>query len=159
MEFSAKVLNIVKQSSQCLVVGIYQGKKPKMSLSASQLDQASEKQLSRIMARGDMSGAEGSSLMIYDPLNIQARRILLVGLGSDKKTSSGDMRKAATTAAKTLNACNITSADFLLLDAIVDQEQLIRQARNIVEAVDESVYLYQETKSGKKEKPSLSKVN
>jgi len=159
MEFFGKALNIVKQSSQCLVVGIYQGKKPKLTVSASQLDEASGKQLSKILAQGDMSGAEGSSLMIYDPLNIKARRILLVGLGGDRKTSSESMRKAASLAAKTLNARNIASADFLLLDAITDSELLTRQARNIVEAVDETVYLYQETKSGRKEKNALSKVN
>ena len=70
MEFSAKALNIVKHSSQCLVVGVYQGKKPKFSVSASELDAASGKQLSKILAQGDISGAEGTSLMIYDPLNV-----------------------------------------------------------------------------------------
>ena len=69
------------------------------------------------------------------------------------------MRKAASLAAKMLNTRNIASADFLLLDAISETESLTRQARNIVEAVDESVYLYQETKSGKKEKTALGDVN
>jgi leucyl aminopeptidase len=159
MEFFTKTLNIVKQSSQCLVIGVYQGKRPKLSLAGQELDEASGKQLSRLLAQGDLTGAVGSSMMVYDPLNIAARRILLLGLGEKKKISSKLMRKVARLAAKVLNKASINSADFTLLELVSDAGLITRQAKNIVEAMDEALYSYQETKSGKKEKVALNKVS
>ena len=159
MEFSAKTLNIIKQSSQCLVVGVFGGKKPKLSPTGVELDKATGKQLSRLLSQGGLSGALGSSLMVYEPAGIKAHRILLLGMGSKKKASRENMKAAATAAGKLLNKAKVAAADFSLLDSVSGDSNISRQARNLVEGIDESVYRYHETKSGKKEKIALQKVN
>jgi leucyl aminopeptidase len=158
MDFSAKTLNIVKQPSPCLVVGVLKGKKPRLSESGAQLDKATAGQLRRLLSQGDMKGECGATLMLYEPRGIIARRILLLGLGSRQELSDTSIRKATAAAVELLEKCSIKSADFTILDC-VRETTLERQARNIVEAAAETGYLYQETKSGRKHKRSLRKVN
>ncbi len=159
MDFIAKTINLTSQKSQCLVVGVIQSKKPKLGPSATTLDQATKKLISGLISQGDMTASNGATLMVYNPAGIQAQRILLLGMGKKQDISSLTMRKAASSAAKCLNNYNIRSADFTLLDVINNSKDVVRQSRNMVEAIDESLYRYDETKSGRKKQNSLKKVS
>ena len=81
MDFSAKTLNLVSQPSQCIVAGVFEAGKPALSPSARVLDKATGKQISKLLAQGDLSGKPGSTLMVYEPRKVNAKRILLLGLG------------------------------------------------------------------------------
>lgn len=159
MEFSAKTLNLIKQTSQCIVVGVFEAKKPKLSPSAKILDKATEKQLSELLTRGDLSGEPGSTLMIYTPQGVKSQRILLVGLGKQNTLTSPVMRKAAVAAARHLNNRNVGTADLVLLDTFSDSSDVMRQTRNMVEAIDAALYRYNETKSSSKKPDTLKKIN
>lgn len=158
MDFSAKTLNIVKQATPCLVVGVLKGKKPGLSSSGAGVDKATSGQLRAILAQGDMKGDLGATVVVYEPRQIKARRILLLGLGSRKDISASNIRKATSSAVKSLEKLNIRSADFTILDCVSDSD-VQRQARNIVEAASETDYLYQETHSGRKRKRKLARIN
>ena len=86
MEFSIKQSSPEKQHSGCVVVGVYEG--GKLSAAAQLLDRAAVHQLSDLIARGDMNGKVGSTLMLHNIANIAADRVLLVGLGKAAEFSA-----------------------------------------------------------------------
>ena len=79
MEFSIKQGSPDKLRSGCVVVGIYEDRK--LSAAAKLLDKTAAQYLSNLIARGNMDGKPGSTLMLQRIPNIAAERILLVGLG------------------------------------------------------------------------------
>ena len=79
MEFSIKQSSPEKQRSGCVVVGVYEG--GKLSPAAQTLDKVATHQLSDLIARGDMNGKLGSTLMLHHVANIASERVLLIGLG------------------------------------------------------------------------------
>ena len=60
MEFTIKSGSPEKQRSACVVVGVFDNRKP--SLSAELIDRASDGYISEIIRRGDMEGKLGSDL-------------------------------------------------------------------------------------------------
>lgn len=162
MDFSAKslhsALNLAKQNSPCLVVGVFQGTKPILTESGKILDKASGKQISSLLAHGDLRANVGSTLMLYEPARIQAKRILLLSLGKKRELSDASFRVAVRDATRCLHECNIRAADFTLLDAFGSSSKTARQARNIVEAVVAALYRYEQTKSERKKPRRLKRV-
>ena len=158
MDFTVKTLNLVKQHSNCLVVGVFKGKSPLLSNSGNTLNEATSQLLSKLLAEGDLTGENGTVLMIYPPQEIKSKRILLLGLGKSKDISVSQIHRATKTATKILNKYHIRSADFTILDTISERD-IKRYAKTIVAAVQEAAYSYTETKSIQKKKNSLTKVS
>src|SRR5574340_1114008 len=137
VEFSIKQSSPEKQRSGCVVVGIYEG--GRLSAAAQRLDKAVAHHLSDLIARGDINGKAGSTLMLPNLANIAAERVLLVGLGKaaelDNKTSVEILR--ATFGA--LKGTPAKDAALYLIDDGVgrDAAWVVRQA---VLAAAESVY-------------------
>jgi leucyl aminopeptidase len=159
MDITAKSSNIIKLSSQCLVVGVRSGKKPQLAASGAIIDKAAGKRLSNVLSRGDLSGEAGKSLILYDLPGIKAHRVMLVGLGKSRDLSESGFRTVANTVAKTLQDHKIRSVDITLLEVFRDQKKVERQARNLVEAMVDSLYRYDETKSSRKKPVVLKKVS
>ncbi len=159
MDFSAKTLNLTRQPSPCIVAGVFDAGKPVLSPSARALDQATGKQLSKLLARDDLSGKPGSILMVHEPREINAKRILLLGLGKKGEVTSQIMRQVVVAAVRQLDNGNIKTADLALLDTVSDDADVTRQVRSMVEAIDASLYRYDKTKSVKNKARALKKVN
>ncbi|MGB5707035.1 MAG: leucyl aminopeptidase [Arenicellales bacterium] len=159
MDYLAKSNKIETLSSRCLVVGVYSGKRAKLSSSGSLLDKASSKAISEIMGKGDMSGEPDSTMMLYGLDGIRAERLLLVGLGKEKSVDSTTLRQAAASAATMANKQGIRSIDFALFDNKHGHMNLGRMVRHVVEAVDHSLYSYDQTKSGRKKAQALKSAS
>ncbi len=162
MDFSAKTLNLVRQPSQCIVAGVFEADKLALSPSARILDKATGKQISKLLAHGDLSGKPGSTLTVYEPRDVHAKRILLLGLGKKDELTGKIVRKAAVAALRQLDNGNIKSADLALLDTLdhdADAIDVTRSARSLVAAIDAALYRYDETKSVRKKARALKKVN
>ncbi len=159
MDFSAKALSLTRQPSPCIVAGVFDASKPVLSPSARILDKATGKQLSKLLAQGDLSGKPGSTLMVYEPRGIGAKRILLLGLGKKDEVTNPVMRKAVVAAIRRLDRGNIKTADLALLDTVSDNPEVTRRTRSLIEAIDAALYRYSETKSGKEKARTLKKVN
>ena len=56
--------DLAKAKTPCLVLGVFD--KHKLSGPAEAIDQASGGALARVLARGDLDGAAGSALLLYD---------------------------------------------------------------------------------------------
>lgn len=79
MEFSIKSAAPEKLRTDCLLVGIYEGKK--LTDLAKSLDAVSEKAISTALKSGDMEGKAGSTLVLRQVPGVSASRVMLFGLG------------------------------------------------------------------------------
>ena len=83
MEFTVKSGTPEKQRSGCLVVGIFESRKP--SAVAHQIDEVSGGAIGAILRRGDHEGKIGQTLLLHNVPNIPSERVLLVGCGKEKR--------------------------------------------------------------------------
>ncbi|MCX7193628.1 MAG: leucyl aminopeptidase [Proteobacteria bacterium] len=83
MEFSIKQSSPENQRSACVVLGVFEG--GQLSPAAHIFDQASDHQLSRLIARGDMTGKADSTMMLHTLSGVTAERVLLTGLGKPEE--------------------------------------------------------------------------
>jgi len=157
MKFSASAADPLTAPAACLVIGVFQGKKPTLSPTGAALDRAAKKTLSAALGRGGLSGQLGGAQMLYHPPGLKAARVLLVGLGPKPATKRGrdnsaspnlNLRRAANLAAKFLDERGITSAAVCLLDGDGDGGDLRRGARDIAEGMADALYRFDQTKSG-----------
>ena len=66
----------------CVVVGVYEG--GVFSSAAARVDSAADGAIKRQVESGDISGKAGASTVLYAPAGVTARRVLVVGLGTQK---------------------------------------------------------------------------
>ncbi len=155
MDYSAKSNKIETLPSRCLVVAVYAGRKARLGNNAALLDRATGGRLKALVAKGDISGDVGSTLMVYDPEGIRAERVLLVGMGQLADADAEALRKAAATAARIAKGAGIRALDIALFDRRHGRLDTRRMVRHVVEAVDGALYKYSETFSGRSKAPAL----
>ncbi len=163
MEFSAKTADVVTLASRCLVIGMFKAKqktgKPQLTAAGKRIDNAAKKQLSTMLGHGDLDGAVGNMQMIYDLPGIKAERVLLLGLGQSDDFNASVARRAVRAAANLINNRGISSADWCLLEADYEQADSRRRARNLVEAMGDALYCFEQTKSSPKKAAGLKHVS
>lgn len=98
MEFSIKSTAPEKLRTDCLLVGIYEGRK--LTDLARSLDSVTEKAITLALKSGDMEGKAGSTLMLRQLPGVAAARVMLVGLGKSEEFSLKTLRNAFRAALK-----------------------------------------------------------
>jgi len=148
MEISVKNVNLETVKSPCLVVGV--NEKRKLTNSAQQLDNLSNGFISRILRRGDISGATGDELMLHNVPNLKAERVLLVGCGKTSELTHQRFSTILSNVSGSLSKANIKNAVISLTD--LDNKTLSQtlQVRLATEALYQSNYQFSELK----DKPS-----
>jgi len=176
MQFSAKFADPVAAPTDCIVVGVFQGKKPQLTPAGARLDRATNKTLSAALGRGGLDGRIGGAQFLYRPPGIKAGCVLLVGLGPKPDAKRDDNPSAATArrrrgaaiAAKLLDERGIASALLCLLDGDGDgggdggdggdASTVRRRARHIAESMEDVLYRFEQTKSGAPKPRQLKRV-
>ena len=92
LEFSLNAGAAHLASVDCVVVGCYSD--TGLSAAASALDVESNGRLSALLTRGDLPRKLGQTLVLHDVPGVIATRVLVVGLGEQKKLQAGDYGKA-----------------------------------------------------------------
>ena len=134
MHITAKILDAVKQSTQCLVVACFEG--GKLSAAANAINAADAKQLEALLKREKFDGKAGQSLLLLNPQGIAAERLLIVGLGAHDKQgniSSDNFRKALQKVPDALKATHCSDLSIILGDISVSGKDAEWQARQTVE--------------------------
>jgi leucyl aminopeptidase len=108
MEYFVKSGNPEKQRVGCVIVGIFDRRKP--TESAAILDTVSEGPIASCLRRGDMDGKAGTTLVLHGLTGIFADRVLLVGLGRERDFDEAAFRKACATAARAVRATGAVDA-------------------------------------------------
>jgi leucyl aminopeptidase len=111
MEFSIKSTAPEKLRTDCLLVGIYEGRK--LTDLAKSLDNVTEKAITLALKSGDMEGKTGSTLILRQLPGISAPRVMLVGLGKADEFGLKSLRNAFRAALKASPAgVEILATDF-----------------------------------------------
>ncbi len=157
MEFSIKSGSPEKQRTACVVVGIFEAKKP--TLPAELLDKAAEGRISEILRRGDMTGKAGSTLLLHNLPGTLCDRILLVGLGKEKEFREKQFADAVRATIKALNETGASEASIFLTELAVRKRDTAWRVRHTAIAALEAAYRFEQFKSKQDEnRRSLRKL-
>jgi leucyl aminopeptidase len=142
VEFSIKTGDLSKHKTGCVLVGVWDSKKP--IASAAALDKLSGGAISAAAASGDISGKVGSTLLLHGLQGIGAQRVLLVGIGDEKSYDAHVFCKAITAAFKALKSTAVTDVTVpLQVRFKKDMAHKVEQA--VIAAID-AAYRYTATK-------------
>src|SRR6266705_2983302 len=130
MEFTIKSGSPEKQRSACVVVGVFDNRKP--SLSAELIDRASGGYVSEIIRRGDMEGKLGATLLLHNVRGTLADRVLLVGLGKERDFRDREFRSAIRSAVKLLNETGSYEAVVYLTEEKVKRREVAWRVEHAV---------------------------
>jgi leucyl aminopeptidase len=145
MEFTIKSGSPEKQRSACVVVGVFDNRKP--SLSADLIDRASGGYISEIIRRGDMEGKLGSTLLLHNVRGTLADRVLLVGLGKERDFRESEFRSAVRAAVRLLNETGSYEAVVYLTEEKVKRREVAWRVEHAVVVAMEAVYRFDQMKS------------
>ena len=158
MEFSLESQNPELVSTDCVVIGVYEG--GELTSSAQKLDSASKGILSEMVKTGDIEGKTAQTLLLHKIDGITAKRVLMVGCGKKDKLTASQFRKVINSAVKFLENSASETAHICLVELDVPSMGSHRKIRQIVEAVHFVQYRFEETK-GENEPPAhpLQKIS
>jgi len=145
MEFTIKSGSPEKQRSACVVVGVFDNRKP--GLSAELIDRASNGYLSEIIRRGDMEGKLGSTLLLHNVPGTLCDRVLLVGLGKEREFREKEFRQSIRSAVKLLNETGSYEAVLYLTEEAVKRRDIAWRVEHAVVMAMDAVYRFDRMKS------------
>ncbi|MCX8017429.1 MAG: leucyl aminopeptidase, partial [Rhodocyclaceae bacterium] len=147
VEFSIKSGSPEKQRTACVVVGVFEGRKP--SLACELIDKAAGGYLAELLRRGDMEGKAGSTLLLHKVPGIEAERVLLVGLGKERELRENEYRAAVALAVRSLNETGGFDGVLYLTELPVKKRDMVWRVRQAVLVAAETLYRFDQLKSKK----------
>jgi leucyl aminopeptidase len=127
----------------CVVVGVFDERM--LTSAAARVDEKSGGAIKRLIESGDITGKPGSSHLLFGLPNIAAPRVLIVGLGEQKKFDALRFRRACTEAARVLKGLPIADASSYLTEVDVPGKDAAWNLRTAALATDAQVYKYTAT--------------
>ncbi|MBV1875029.1 MAG: leucyl aminopeptidase, partial [Cycloclasticus sp.] len=143
MQFVSKTGPIDKLSTPCLILPVFS--KGKQLEITDNFDQAQSGQIAAVLKQGDASGEAGNTLLLQMPIGSKTKRVLLVGIGEQGKTSAEDFKKAVSATINGLKSLPIKTVCSALLAAEVDNKDIEWKVRQLVLKSREALYQYTET--------------
>ena len=156
MEFSTNAAAPEKCKSDCVVVGVFEGRR--LTSAAQALDRAAKGRLAAILKRGDLEGRLGSTLLLHDVPGTAAARVLLVGLGKEAEFGAKAYRDAVRAAVKALSEGGAANATLYLAEAPVKERDRDWALMHAVVVAAEATYRFDQLKSKKDNAKSLKQV-
>jgi leucyl aminopeptidase len=148
MEFKIKSGDLTRQKTPCLILGVFE--KRKLSGPAEAIDKASFGHLTEVLAKGDMEGDKGRTLMLYGVPGLEAERVLLVGCGKRKELTRAVYNQAMSAAVALINQSRIGDALCALPELAPDGMDAYQSVRDLVSTAADQDYRYTATKSEKR---------
>ena len=145
MKIQLSSLDVLHARTDCLVVAVREG--VQQSPSTRKIERASKGLIKSLMDSGDIDGRPGSVLLVPFPGGIQAKRLLLVGVGD--KPDIDDLASAAIAAARQLCDTQSVSAVVTLTEIAVTGTDATTRARVISQAIQEASYRFNQLKTAK----------
>ena len=143
IQFSLASASPETQATPCAVVGVYEDKM--LTSAAARIDEASGGALKRLIDSSDLNGKLGSTQMLFGLSGIAAARVLVVGLGEQKKFDAARYHRASSDAARALKGLPLGSATSYLAEVEVPGKDLHWKLRTAALATDHAAYKYTAT--------------
>jgi leucyl aminopeptidase len=129
--------------SACVLVGVYEH--GVLTSAAAQLDSAAGGLIKRQVESGDISGKAGSSTLLFAPTGVTAKRVLVVGLGTQKSFDAARFQKVNIEAARALGRLPVADAVSYLTEVDVPGRDSAWRVRIAALASDHAAYRYTAT--------------
>lgn len=155
MRVRCKTEALVASKSDVLIVGVFQ-KKAGRGLKLP--DDSLREFVADILNTGDFDGACGQTALVYTHKKIAATRLLLVGLGEQKKFDLFVLRRAVGEAVVRVKGLKVKRAAFALASCNVSGLALAAVAQAVVETFILGSYQYREFKQADKGVKPLAEV-
>jgi leucyl aminopeptidase len=146
MRYTIQAIEPVKETSDCLVVGVF--KAGKLCKAAAQLDEASQGAIRAILAKGDLVEEIGNTLLLYSLPGIASTRVLLVYCG-EESIKFADFRKIVCCIASTLKGKPLEKITYCLTHLAVEDLAFAAQVRYTVECIEDCFYTFDQFKTKK----------
>ncbi|MGI9322356.1 MAG: leucyl aminopeptidase [Pseudomonadales bacterium] len=156
MKYATRLGDPAKVRAQCVIVGVYE--KGQLTASAAALNQAAGGYLKKVLARGDIKGKPEQLLLLHDVPNVNAARVLLVGLGKTQTVAPDTFDKAAKVVAGRLKGLQSKNLLCCLLDVPVKGRDVAWKTLRLVERFAAGLYKYTAMKGKKPEKGTQPEV-
>jgi leucyl aminopeptidase len=140
LQFELNHADPATAATDCVVLGIFAD--GTLSGAGEAIDRASAGRLRALIARGDVSGKTGRSLLLHDLAGLASPRVLIIGLGDTAKFGVPQYLRAITDSVRALKSGVSKSALCTLTELDVpgrDEDWRVRQA---VIAADHAAYRY-----------------
>lgn len=155
MQYSINSIDLIKQTSDCLIVGTFKGKQ--LSQSAQLLDKLSQGYIQKILDQGDLIEECGKSMVLYNVPGISVSRVLLVYCGEESHLSIADFHKIISGMACVLKSLQVDEISSFLTDISVKACDLDKEIRRSIELIEDCFYSFDELKTDKKNRLSPPK--
>jgi leucyl aminopeptidase len=149
MEYFTTSSAASRRTGSAIVVGVYE--RGDLGVAARDIDAASGGQLGKLIKSGDVSGALGKCAVLSCLNKVRAQRVVVVGLGKSSEFSASRLRKATAAAVTALGGSKIRELITYLTLEDADGANAYYLARYSVQAIGDTLYRFQELKSGKRE--------
>jgi leucyl aminopeptidase len=157
MEFGVWTKGLATLAVDCLVLGVFE--EAQLGAQGGSVDAASGGRLRKLLARGDVSGRAGETLLIADLPGIAASHVLLIGMGQAKQLQRRSWRKAWSVAAGALNRTRIASCAVALDRPDAKELDDYYLGRAVAELTGAALYRINDLKTARKPPaPALKKV-
>jgi leucyl aminopeptidase len=126
-----------------IVVGLYEDRA--LTPAAQRIDERSGGALKRLIESGDANGTAGSVAVLFHLPNVAAARVVLAGLGEQKKLDAAAYYRAVNESARVLKTLPIDSAVSYLPEVDVPGRDAAWKLRTAALAADAQAYRYTAT--------------
>ena len=151
MSFDVWTKDLPSLEVDSLVLGVFDD--GELADDARSVDAASGGRLKSAVARGDIAGRVGDTLLLLDLPGVKATRVVLAGLGPRKEFSRKSYRRAVDASIATLLRTRVESAAIALQRPAAKELDDYYLGRAIAEIVGARLYRINDLKTAKKPKP------
>jgi leucyl aminopeptidase len=155
MKLSVEKTSLKKAQADAACVFLFEDRKlfdEKMNI----LKKILKSQVESLLGSKDFKGKEGEAAVLYTENKIPARRLMLVGLGEQKKLTLERIRRGAATAAKKAQSLKLQRLAIEFPHSTGTELQVVEQPRDVAEAMAEgaalALYRFDKYFTDKKEK-------
>jgi len=144
MKYGTRMGSPAKARTQCTIVGVYDN--GQLSESAKAIDKDSKGYIRKILKRGDISGKANQLLVIHDVPNVNATRVLIVGLGDPDAMDGAKFAGINRSVIGKLQAISSKTNLCCLLEVEVPGKDISWKVKKTIESFDAGLYSFTEMK-------------
>lgn len=142
MNLQVKKGSIQKSKADTIIVNLFEGVKSPGGATGA-VDQAVDGAISELIANGDLTGKAGEVGVVYPRAAMNAKRILIVGLGSQDDFNLEGVRQAAAVAILRARALNAKEVATIVHGAGIGGLKVVDAAQAMVEGSLLALYEYE----------------
>jgi leucyl aminopeptidase len=143
-------------AASLVVVGVFEERM--LTSAAAELDAAGNGVLKRLMESGDVTGRVGSTSLLHQTGGLSAPRVLVVGLGEQRKFDSARFLRATREAHKALKGLPVETVASYLPEVDVPKQDMAWKLLQSALVADYTAYKYTATIKARPERVELREV-